>query len=120
VQAAGNLPAQTLLAKVFTVANRTWRGIGELPASGWRLADDFAEFDAETRFDVAQIQTAEDGECRSGDVLQGRIKPTACPAFGTRCTPLTPLGATMVSGEGACAAYYRYARSRMQPMEEAR
>ncbi len=120
VQAAGNLPAQSLLAKVFTVANRTWRGIGELPASGWRLADDFAEFDAETRFDVAQIQTAEDGECRSGDVLQGRIKPTACPAFGTRCTPLTPLGATMVSGEGACAAYYRYARSRMQPMGETR
>ncbi|MFN8059885.1 MAG: hydrogenase formation protein HypD [Vicinamibacterales bacterium] len=106
----GNRPAQKMLAEVFEVTDRTWRGIGRIPRSGWRLADPFREFDAASRFDVASIRTEESPLCRSGEVLQGVLKPNACPAFGTACTPRTPLGATMVSSEGACAAYYHYGR----------
>ncbi len=106
----GNRPAQALLEEVFTTTDRAWRGIGVIPASGWRLSDAYREFDAESRFDVGDIRTVESPLCHSGEVLQGAIKPSACPAFGTACTPRTPLGATMVSSEGACAAYYNYGR----------
>ena len=108
VRCEGNQPAQQLIAQVFEPCDRAWRGIGVIPDSGWRLRDEFAAFDAERRFDVGQIQTQESSICISGLVLQGRRKPTECPAFGTLCTPAHPLGATMVSSEGACAAYYRY------------
>jgi hydrogenase expression/formation protein HypD len=106
----GNRPAQALLEEVFTVTDRTWRGIGSIPQSGWRLADAYADFDAETRFAVGNIRTQESPLCMAGQVLQGAIKPSQCPAFGKQCTPRTPLGATMVSSEGACAAYYNYGR----------
>jgi hydrogenase expression/formation protein HypD len=104
----GNKPAQDLINKVFIECDRKWRGIGTIPLSGWRLRDEFADFDAEKRFDVGNINTKESPLCISGLVLQGRKKPHECPAFGTQCTPEYPLGATMVSSEGACAAYYRY------------
>ncbi len=90
--------------------DRKWRGIGTIPNSGWRLRPEFADFDAEARFDVAAIQPEESSLCMSGLILQGLNKPHECPAFGKECTPEQPLGATMVSGEGACAAYYRYRR----------
>ena len=106
----GNIPAQRILQQVFEVTDRTWRGIGTIPHSGWRLRDEFAQFDAEQRYDVAAISTKESGICRSGEVLQGFIKPNQCAAFGKECTPRRPLGATMVSSEGACAAYYQYGR----------
>jgi hydrogenase expression/formation protein HypD len=106
----GNKPAQAILERTFEVCDRNWRGIGLIPASGWRLRPEFAAFDAEQRFDVGQIQTHESELCIAGQVLQGRKKPNECPAFGTLCTPENPLGATMVSSEGACAAYYRYHR----------
>jgi hydrogenase expression/formation protein HypD len=108
----GNLPAQKMLAQVFEVTDRTWRGIGTIPASGWRLAGAYREFDAAHRFDVTGIRTEESPLCHSGEVLQGALKPNQCPAFGKQCTPRTPLGATMVSSEGACAAYYHYGRFR--------
>ncbi|MFN2203806.1 MAG: hydrogenase formation protein HypD [Caldilineaceae bacterium] len=106
----GNLPAQNMLADVFEVTDRTWRGIGSIPQSGWKLTPNYADFDAERRFQVTGIHTEESLECHSGEVLQGLLKPNQCPAFGTLCTPEKPLGATMVSSEGACAAYYRYGR----------
>jgi hydrogenase expression/formation protein HypD len=106
----GNRAAQAVLDEVFEVTDRTWRGIGTIPGSGWRLRDAYREFDAELRFDVGSIRTRESPLCRAGDVLQGAIKPNQCAAFGTACTPRTPLGATMVSSEGACAAYYNYGR----------
>lgn len=104
----GNRPAQDLINQVFVECDRKWRGIGVIPGSGWRLRDEFAEFDAERRFDVGAINTKESPLCISGLVLQGRKKPYECSAFGKECTPEHPLGATMVSSEGACAAYYRY------------
>jgi len=110
VLADGNPAAKAMLSNVFEVTDRTWRGIGMIPASGWRLSDAYREFDAEARFDVASIRTAESAVCRSGEVLQGLIKPNECAAFGRECTPRNPLGATMVSSEGACAAYYLYRR----------
>ena len=110
VVAEGNTPAMAMLREVFTVTDRTWRGIGTIPASGWRLSDAYREFDAEVRFDVASVRTAESAVCRSGEVLQGLIKPNECAAFGRECTPRNPLGATMVSSEGACAAYHLYRR----------
>lgn len=110
VQPAGNVAAQTMLADVFEVCDRTWRGIGEIPRSGWRLSERYHAFDAEQRFDVAAIHSPESTLCRSGEVLQGLIKPNECAAFGQECTPRFPLGATMVSSEGACAAYYQYRR----------
>lgn len=110
VHHAGNLPAQKMLADVFDVTDRGWRGIGIIPQSGWRLSAAYRDFDAETRFAVRNIHTQESTLCHSGEVLKGRIKPNQCPAFGKECTPRTPLGATMVSSEGACAAYYQYGR----------
>lgn len=106
----GNLPAQKLLKDVFDVTDRKWRGIGEIPQSGWGLSNAYRDFDAADKFDVTDIHTQESAVCRSGDVLQGHIKPNECPAFGKECTPRKPLGATMVSSEGACAAYYQYGR----------
>jgi hydrogenase expression/formation protein HypD len=106
----GNPAARRLLADVFEVTDRGWRGIGMIPDSGWRLAAKYRQFDAEYRFQVADISTEESSVCRSGEVLQGFIKPHECSAFGTLCTPRNPLGATMVSSEGACAAYYLYRR----------
>jgi hydrogenase expression/formation protein HypD len=104
----GNKPAQELIGKVFVECDRKWRGIGLIPASGWRLRDEYADFDAEKRFAVENIHTKESPLCISGLVLQGRSKPNECSAFGKECSPEHPLGATMVSSEGACAAYYRY------------
>jgi hydrogenase expression/formation protein HypD len=106
----GNQEAQQLLAKVFEVTDRAWRGIGVIPKSGWKLSADYREFDAEERFAITGIRTEESPLCRSGDVLRGAIKPAECSAFGKQCTPRHPLGATMVSSEGACAAYYNYGR----------
>jgi hydrogenase expression/formation protein HypD len=110
VQAKGNPGARKLIGDVFRVTPRKWRGIGEIPASGLGLRDDYSAFDAEKRFGVADATVEESSECLSGLILQGIKKPNECPAFGTRCTPERPLGATMVSSEGACAAYYRYRR----------
>jgi hydrogenase expression/formation protein HypD len=110
VRREGNRPAQELIRKVFQVVPRKWRGVGEIPRSGLGLAPAYAAFDAGLRFRVADRQVAEPAECRAGLVLQGLLKPHDCPAFATRCTPEHPLGATMVSSEGACAAYYRYRR----------
>lgn len=107
---SGNRPAQDLIAKVFTVSDRKWRGVGTIPSSGLRLRDDFRDLDAELRFSVEAIDTQESPLCISGQILQGMKKPHDCPAFGTECTPQHPLGATMVSAEGACAAYYAYGR----------
>jgi hydrogenase expression/formation protein HypD len=104
----GNEAAQRVIAEVFAPVDRAWRGIGVIPASGWRLADAYADFDAERRFDLGGIMAEESPLCRSGEVLQGTLKPDQCPAFGRECTPRTPLGATMVSSEGACAAYYNF------------
>ncbi len=106
----GNPAARALVEDVFQVTDRGWRGIGVIPDSGWRLAEKYREFDAEYRFDVTDIDTEESSVCRSGEVLQGLIKPHECAAFGKECTPRNPLGATMVSSEGACAAYYLYRR----------
>jgi hydrogenase expression/formation protein HypD len=108
VRREGNQPAQQLIREVFQIVHRNWRGIGEIPHSGLGLRDEYAEFDAERRFDITSHRVEEPSECLSGLVLQGVKKPHECPAFGTRCTPEHPLGATMVSSEGACAAYYRY------------
>ncbi len=104
----GNLPAQAVINRVFTTCDRKWRGIGLIPASGWCLRSEFSHFDAESRFAVSQIQPEESPICIAGQILQGMKKPGQCPAFGSLCTPESPLGATMVSSEGACAAYYRY------------
>ena len=111
VSRQGNLPAQALIGKVFHVVHRKWRGIGEIPRSGLALTEDYQIFDAETHFQVGQLHAEESGECIAGLVLQGIKKPHECPAFGKRCTPEKPLGAPMVSSEGACAAYYLYHRS---------
>jgi hydrogenase expression/formation protein HypD len=111
VNREGNQPAQSVIQKVFEVTDRAWRGIGVIPRSGYRLRPQFASFDAEKLFpEVQAIETKESTLCLSGLVLQGRKKPSDCPAFGSECTPQTPLGATMVSSEGACSAYYRYKR----------
>jgi hydrogenase expression/formation protein HypD len=107
----GNPQAQDVIRRVFIECDRKWRGIGVIPASGWRLRPEYGAFDAEQRFAVDQIQSEESKVCIAGQILQGLKKPHQCPAFGTQCTPEQPLGATMVSSEGACAAYYRYARA---------
>jgi hydrogenase expression/formation protein HypD len=104
----GNLPAQELIDRVFVVCERKWRGIGNIPSSGWCLRPEYSRFDAEQRFAVSEIAPRESPICISGKILQGLMKPPDCPAFGNQCTPEEPLGATMVSSEGACAAYYRY------------
>jgi hydrogenase expression/formation protein HypD len=113
VDRLGNIPAQELLAKVFEVCDRKWRGIGEIPASGYRLREELAEFDAERRFDVGELTAQESPECIAGEILRGLKKPHECAAFGVRCTPEKPLGAPMVSSEGACAAYYQYGRHKV-------
>lgn len=106
----GNRQAQSVIERVFEECDRKWRGIGLIPRSGWRLRAEFAAFDAESRFDVQGISAHESPLCIAGQVLQGIRKPQDCPAFGNECVPEHPLGATMVSSEGACAAYYRYGR----------
>jgi hydrogenase expression/formation protein HypD len=112
VRREGNAGSRRLIGEVFEVADRAWRGIGTIPASGYRLATAYADFDAERRFAVDEGRTEESRLCISGLILQGLTKPHECPAFGTTCTPENPLGATMVSSEGACAAYYHYGRYR--------
>jgi hydrogenase expression/formation protein HypD len=116
VPAEGNPAAIALLEDVFQVTDRGWRGIGMIPDSGWRLSDKYRAYDAEDRFSVGHIATEESSICRSGEVLQGFIKPHECAAFGKECTPRNPLGATMVSSEGACAAYYLYRRLGSEPV----
>jgi hydrogenase expression/formation protein HypD len=106
----GNKQAQEIINQVFMVCDRKWRGIGTIPASGWRLRPEFSGFDAEVRFPVHQIQSKESSICIAGEILQGLKKPIECPAFAKTCTPEQPFGATMVSSEGACSAYYRYSR----------
>ncbi len=108
VRYEGNRQAQELIRTVFQVVSRKWRGLGEIPRSGLGLRDAYAAFDAQKRFAIDGLQVEESVACLSGQVLQGRLKPHECPEFGVRCTPEHPLGATMVSSEGACAAYYRY------------
>jgi hydrogenase expression/formation protein HypD len=110
VRREGNVPAQKLLAEVFDVTDRKWRGIGEIPRSGYRLNDEYAAYDAEKLFDVGGITAQESPLCIAGLVLQGLKKPHECTAFRTLCTPERPLGAPMVSTEGACAAYHHYGR----------
>ena len=106
----GNPVAQQVIDEVFVTCDRAWRGIGTIAGSGWRLAPEYARFDAELRFDLGAITAEESPLCRSGEVLQGLITPHECAAFGRECTPRSPLGAPMVSTEGACAAYYAFRR----------
>jgi hydrogenase expression/formation protein HypD len=108
VRRQGNPLAQKLMHDIFTVVPRKWRGVGEIARSGLGLSDAYTAFDAEKKFGLVGGSVDEPVECQSGRVLRGQIKPRECPSFGRRCTPEHPLGATMVSGEGACAAYYRY------------
>lgn len=110
VRREGNRSAQNFLGEVYEVCDRPWRGLGVLQRSGLRLRPAFVDFDAEARFAIGAITAVEPAECRSGAVLQGLIRPDECPAFGSRCTPERPLGAPMVSSEGACAAYWKYGR----------
>jgi hydrogenase expression/formation protein HypD len=110
----GNRPAQAVIRRVFEPRDRNWRGVGLIPQSGWGLRPEFADFDAERRFAVGHIATRESPLCIAGDILQGHMKPNQCAAYGRQCTPQTPLGAPMVSSEGACAAYYRYHRAALE------
>ncbi len=114
VQREGNRPAQALVGRVFQLVDRQWRGVGMIPSSGLGLREEFRDYDAEEKFGTASITAAEPEECHAGDVLRGKMKPHECPAFGSLCTPERPLGAPMVSSEGACAAYYNYGRFRSQ------
>lgn len=114
----GNGPAQDLVRRVFEVGDRKWRGVGNIPQSGYRLRPEFADHDAELRFDIAHIDTHESTICISGEILKGNKKPHDCPAFGKECDPQHPLGATMVSAEGACAAYYAYGRHLKRDISE--
>lgn len=104
----GNKPAQGVINQVFIECDRKWRGIGTIPSSGWRLNPKYSKFDAEIRYDIQDIQPEESSRCIAGQILQGIKKPHDCSAFASECTPDQPLGATMVSSEGACAAYFRY------------
>jgi hydrogenase expression/formation protein HypD len=108
----GNKAAQDVINKVFIDCDRKWRGIGIIPGSGWRLRQEYSRFDAEERFNVEEIKPEESPHCIAGEILQGLKKPHDCAAFAKECTPENPLGATMVSSEGACAAYYKYGRER--------
>ncbi len=110
VEQVGNIPAQDIIGKVFETTDRKWRGIGNIPASGYKIRAEYSAYDAENKFPVGRIKTKESDLCISGDVLRGLKKPDLCPAFGTECRPEHPLGAPMVSSEGACAAYYKYKR----------
>jgi hydrogenase expression/formation protein HypD len=118
VRDEGNPAALAMLRDVFEIVDRPWRGIGVIPGSGWRLSGSFRDYDAEHRFGLADIRVSEPDACRSGEVLQGHIKPHECEAFGKQCTPRSPLGATMVSSEGACAAYYLYRRLQLPAQPE--
>lgn len=118
VSREGNVVAQRLMNEAFEVITRKWRGIGPIPDGGLGLREELAQFDAEKRFGLVDYTVDEETECRSGQVLQGIIKPNQCPLFAVRCTPENPLGATMVSSEGACAAYYRYRRGNDDAREE--
>jgi hydrogenase expression/formation protein HypD len=111
VRKEGNLSARKMIEEVFEVIPRKWRGIGSIPQSGLGIRSPYSTFDAETRYDFVDISGEESPECVAGQILQGLKKPNECPAFGTRCTPEHPLGAPMVSSEGACSAYYNH-RSR--------
>jgi hydrogenase expression/formation protein HypD len=111
VRREGNVPARRMIEEVFEVCDRPWRGIGVIPNSGYRLRPAYAAYDALTRFDVSSISATESPLCIAGTIMQGIKKPRECPAFGDRCTPEHPLGAPMVSSEGACAAYHRYGRT---------
>jgi len=106
----GNIPAKKIISEVFAITDRKWRGIGEIPGSGYSLSKPYQDYDAAQRFQVAEHKVEESPECISGLILQGLKKPPDCSAFGGICTPEHPLGATMVSSEGACAAYHRYRR----------
>lgn len=108
IRPEGNPKAQELVQTIFEVVDRKWRGVGEIPRSGLGLRKEYAEYDAEKRFGMQEMEVPEPAECRAGLVLQGVIKPHECPAFGKKCTPEHPLGAPMVSSEGACSAYYKY------------
>jgi hydrogenase expression/formation protein HypD len=110
VSREGNGAARELVFDVFEVADRKWRGVGSIPKSGYRLSHEYRAHDAERLFEVDDIATRESDLCISGQILRGLRKPCDCPAFGKQCTPQSPLGATMVSAEGACAAYYQYGR----------
>jgi hydrogenase expression/formation protein HypD len=110
VNREGNRPAQQAIDEVFEICDRKWRGIGRIPLSGYRIREEFAAWDAERVFDLEDVDAEEPVECISSLVLQGIKKPVDCPAFGTRCTPAQPLGAPMVSAEGACSAYFQYRR----------
>jgi hydrogenase expression/formation protein HypD len=110
VRHEGNPASQRLIEDVFEVCDRKWRGVGLIAGSGYRLRPEYRDHDAERRFEVEHIETQESTVCISGQILKGQKKPHDCPAFGRACTPQTPLGATMVSSEGACAAYYAYGR----------
>ncbi len=110
VRREGNRSAQALIRQIFDVSDRAWRGIGTIPQSGYRLRPEYRSFDAEHRFAVGAISTHESSECIAGEILRGLKKPGECPAFGARCTPEHPLGAPMVSSEGACAAYYHFGK----------
>jgi hydrogenase expression/formation protein HypD len=112
VKAEGNPQARKIMEQVFAVSSRDWRGIGEIPESGLELREDLARYDAVRKFGLAHAETRPSTECISGQIMRGVKKPHDCPAFGTRCTPEHPLGAPMVSSEGACAAYHRYRRGR--------
>jgi hydrogenase expression/formation protein HypD len=110
VDRGGNGPAQAAIARVFRVTDRAWRGIGTIGASGLALADAYATFDAEIRFDVGRLSAVEDATCIAGQILTGTREPTDCPAYGESCTPRSPRGAPMVSSEGTCAAYFNAGR----------
>jgi hydrogenase expression/formation protein HypD len=113
VRREGNTSLRALVDTVFEVCDRKWRGIGLIPESGLKLRSEYQDYDAECRFDAGDLGADEPGVCVSGQVLKGVTKPCECPAFGRECTPENPLGATMVSSEGACAAYYLYGRQRL-------
>ncbi len=111
----GNAPAMAIIDEVFEACDREWRGIGSIPGSGWQLKPAYAPYDAAKRFPLGDVHTVESTLCRAGDVLKGILKPNECPAFGKQCTPRRPLGAPMVSSEGACAAYYNFGRFEAAP-----
>jgi hydrogenase expression/formation protein HypD len=110
VQRSGNLESKKLIDEIFEITDRKWRGVGIIPKSGYKLRYEYRDHDAERKFEDDDIEAQESTTCISGQVLRGMKKPHDCPAFGKTCTPQTPLGATMVSAEGACAAYYAYGR----------
>jgi hydrogenase expression/formation protein HypD len=117
VRREGNRPAQKTISEVFEIGPRQWRGLGEIPASGFQLRERFQKYDANRRFPFSGEPAKESPECISGMILQGLKKPHECPAFAVKCTPENPLGAPMVSSEGACAAYYHYGRRQNQSVQ---